>query len=160
MRKLLSVIALIAVIGTAWASDLPNVRILAVGGTIAGTAATSTQASYKAGQLGVDTLIAAVPEIKNVADVKGEQFLNIGSGNLTDDNILALAKRVNEVAADASTDAIVITHGTDTLEETAWFLNLTAKTTKPIVMVGAMRPATAISADGPANLLDACALRG
>ena len=155
MRKLLSVIALTAVIGTAWASDLPNVRILAVGGTIAGTAASSTQASYKAGQLGVETLIAAVPEIKNVADVKGEQFLNIGSGNLTDDNILALAKRVNEVAADASTDAIVITHGTDTLEETAWFLNLTAKTTKPIVMVGAMRPATAISADGPANLLDA-----
>lgn len=155
MRKLLSVIALTAVIGTAWASDLPNVRILAVGGTIAGTAASSTQASYKAGQLGVDTLIAAVPEIKNVADVKGEQFLNIGSGNLTDDNILALAKRVNEVVADASTNAIVITHGTDTLEETAWFLNLTAKTTKPIVMVVAMRPATAISADGLANLLDA-----
>lgn len=80
MRKLLSVIALTAVIGTAWASDLPNVRILAVGGTIAGTAASSTQASYKADQLGVDTLIAAVPEIKNVADVKGEQFLNIVNG--------------------------------------------------------------------------------
>lgn len=155
MRKLLSVIALMTVVGTAWASDLPNVRILAVGGTIAGTAASSTQSSYKAGQLGVDTLISAVPEIGKIADVKGEQFLNIGSGNLTDDDILALAKRVNEVAADASTDAIVITHGTDTLEETAWFLNLTAKTTKPIVMVGAMRPATAISADGPANLLDA-----
>lgn len=140
---------------TSYASELPSVKVLAVGGTIAGRAASSTQTSYKAGEIGVQTLLDSVPKLKEIANLSGEQVFNIGSGNLSDENLLTLAKRVNQVAKDSKVDAIVITHGTDTLEETAYFLNLTAKTDKPIVLVGSMRPATAISADGPANLLNA-----
>ena len=137
-------------------NNLPNVKILATGGTIAGSAESSTQTTgYQAGALGIDTLIEAVPQIKDYANVSGEQICKIDSKDMTNEIWLQLAKRVNELAADKNVSGIVITHGTDTLEETAYFLNLTAKTKKPIVLVGAMRPATAISADGPMNLLNA-----
>lgn len=144
---------------TSFAADLPEVKILATGGTIAGSAPSNTQMTgYTSGALGVDTLISAVPEIKNVAVVSGEQIANIGSENMTNDVWLKLAKRCNELLADPNIKGIVITHGTDTLEETAYFLNLTVKSEKPVVIVGAMRPATAISADGPVNLLNAVKL--
>ncbi|MCI4185457.1 asparaginase [Dickeya dianthicola] len=134
----------------------PNIVILATGGTIAGSAATSTQTTgYKAGALGVDTLINAVPEVKKLANVKGEQFANMASENMTGEVVLKLSQRVNALLARDDVDGVVITHGTDTLEESSYFLHLTVKSDKPVVFVAAMRPATAISADGPMNLLEA-----
>jgi len=140
---------------------LANVTILATGGTIAGTGATSTTTvGYTAATVGVARLIEAVPELKKVANVKGEQVFQIASENMNNDNWLKLAKRVNELLAQDDVDGIVITHGTDTIEETAYFLNLVVKSRKPVVIVGAMRPSTAISADGPVNLYNAVTLAG
>lgn len=135
---------------------LPNIKILATGGTIAGSAASTTDTTgYKAGALAVDILINAVPEMKAMANITGEQIANTGSPNINNEILLKLGKRVNELLASDDVDGIVITHGTDTLEETAYFLNLVVKSDKPVVVVGAMRPATAISADGPFNLYNA-----
>lgn len=136
--------------------NLPHIKILATGGTIAGSAKNAGQLTgYTAGALGVESLIAAVPELQTVADVSGEQLANIDSCNLTSALWFKLAERCNELMTDNSVDGIVITHGTDTLEETAYFLNLTVNGTKPVVLTGAMRPATALSADGPLDLLNA-----
>jgi L-asparaginase len=140
---------------------LANVMILATGGTIAGTGATSTTTvGYTAATVGVARLIEAVPELKAVANVKGEQVFQIASENMNNDYWLKLAKRVNELLKQDDVDGIVITHGTDTIEETAYFLNLVVKSRKPVVIVGAMRPSTAISADGPVNLYNAAILAG
>lgn len=140
-------------------SLLPRVHILAMGGTIAGVAPKADQMSdYKAGSLTVQTLINAVPELNNIAHVTGEQVAAIGSQNLNDCDIIKLAKRANEVLAEPDVVAVVVTHGTATLEESAYFLNLTVRSQKPVVVVGAQRPATAISADGPLNLLNAVRL--
>jgi L-asparaginase len=133
----------------------PNVVILATGGTIAGAAATGTQSGYKSGAVGIDTMIAGVPGITNLATIKGEQISNVGSQDMSFDILLKLVKRINELGAAKDVDGIVITHGTDTMEESAFFLNLTVKTDKPVVMVGSMRPSTAVSADGPLNLYNA-----
>ena len=141
------------------AGKLANVVILATGGTIAGTGATSTTTvGYTAATVGVQRLIEAVPELKKVANVKGEQVFQIASENMNNDYWLKLAKRVNELLRQDDVDGIVITHGTDTIEETAYFLNLVVKSRKPVVIVGAMRPSTAISADGPVNLYNAATL--
>jgi L-asparaginase/glutamin-(asparagin-)ase len=138
---------------------LANVMILATGGTIAGTGANSTTTvGYTAATVGVERLIAAVPELAKVASVKGEQVFQIASENMNNDYWLVLAKRVNVLLARADIDGIVITHGTDTLEETAYFLDLVVKSRKPVVLVGAMRPSTALSADGPINLYNAVLL--
>ncbi|MCC8170524.1 MAG: type II asparaginase [Parabacteroides sp.] len=142
------------------AYGLPRIRILATGGTIAGVGASSTGSAYKPGQLGVDQLLAAVPEIKEVAEVTGEQVFTIASQDMTVADWLQLARRVNELLARDDVDGIVLTHGTDTMEETAYFLNLTVKSDKPVVLTGAMRPATSLSADGPLNLFDAVVTAG
>ncbi|MDY7577838.1 type II asparaginase [Herbaspirillum sp. RTI4] len=148
-------------VSVAQAQKLPNVMILATGGTIAGTGATSTTTvGYTAAKIGVDALIEAVPELKKVANVRGEQVFQIASENMNNDYWLKLAKRVNVLLAQSDVDGIVITHGTDTIEETAYFLNLTVKSRKPVVIVGSMRPSTAISADGPINLYNAVLLAG
>jgi L-asparaginase len=137
---------------------LPSIVVLATGGTIAGAAGSEVQAGYTSGKVGVDQLIAAVPEVTKLARLRGEQVSNIGSQDMNDEVWLKLGRRVNELAAMPDVDGIVITHGTDTLEETAYFLNLIAKTKKPIVMTAAMRPATALSADGPLNFYNAVAV--
>lgn len=135
---------------------LPNIKILATGGTIAGSSESNTDVTgYKAGALGIDVLINAVPEMKKVADISGEQIANVGSPDIDNAVLLKLANRINELLSSDDVDGIVVTHGTDTLEETAYFLDLVVKSDKPVVVVGAMRPATAISADGSFNLYNA-----
>ncbi|WP_084011893.1 type II asparaginase [Paenibacillus kribbensis] len=142
-------------------NHLPNIKILATGGTIAGSSAVNTDTTdYKAGALGIETLIKAVPEMKSIANVSGEQVVNVGSPDINNDILLKLAKRTNELLARDDVDGVVITHGTDTLEETAYFLDLVVKSDKPVVVVGSMRPATAISADGPFNLYNAVKVAG
>jgi len=133
----------------------PNIVILATGGTIAGAAATGTQAGYTSGAVTIDAMIAAVPGIKDLANIKGEQVSNVGSQDMSFDIMLKVAKRINELMPNNDVDGFVITHGTDTMEETAFFLNLAVKGEKPVVMVGSMRPSTAVSADGPLNLYNA-----
>jgi L-asparaginase len=139
----------------ALASDLPNIVILATGGTIAGVGSSATDTQYSSGQVGIEQLVGAVPEIQRVADISGEQLVNIGSQDMNDEVWLKLAKRVNQLLQRDHVDGVVITHGTDTMEETAYFLNLTIKSDKPVVLVGSMRPSTAKSADGPLNLYNA-----
>jgi L-asparaginase len=134
----------------------PNIVILATGGTIAGSGE-ATGHGYTSGQFNVDDLIKAVPGLDKLATLRGEQIANIGSQDMNDLVWLKLANRANELLKQDDVDGIVITHGTDTMEETAYFLNLTIKSDKPVVLVGSMRPATAISADGPGNLWDAVA---
>jgi L-asparaginase len=135
-----------------------NIVILATGGTIAGAAATGTQSGYTSGAVTIDAMLGAVPGIDKLAKVKGEQIANVGSQDISFEILLKLAKRINELAQNSDVDGFVITHGTDTMEESAYFLNLTVKTTKPVVMVGSMRPSTAVSADGPLNLYNAVAV--
>lgn len=147
---------LLLVSGQAYA--LPKIKIVATGGTIAGAQADVKEAGYKAGTFRVEDLINAVPQLKTLADLSGEQIVNIGSQDMNNEVWLKLAKRVNELLKQADVDGIVITHGTDTLEETGYFLNLVVKSNKPVVLVGSMRPATAISADGPMNLYNAVAV--
>jgi L-asparaginase len=139
------------------AQNKPTVYILATGGTIAGKSSTAVTSAYHAGSLGVDQMLAAVPEIENLAEIKGEQIAQIGSQDMNNAIWMKLAKRINELFKNGDADAIVVTHGTDTQEETAYFLNLVVKSEKPVILVGSMRPATAISADGPRNIYNAVA---
>ncbi|HEX2341864.1 MAG TPA: asparaginase domain-containing protein, partial [Vicinamibacterales bacterium] len=139
-------------------ADRPTIVVLATGGTIAGAATTNVQAGYTSGQVGVEQLIAAVPEAKKIANLRGEQVSNIGSQDMNDEVWLKLANRVNELAVMPDVAGIVITHGTDTIEETAYFLNLVVKSRKPVVLTAAMRPSTALSADGPLNFFNAVAV--
>jgi len=136
-------------------AQLPRVIILATGGTIAGAGASADRAGYTAGKIPIDDLIGSIPSVKKIATISGEQVASVGSQDMTIDIWKKLAIRINEIVAKNEADGIVITHGTDTQEETAYFLDLVTTTEKPIVLTGSMRPATAISADGPKNLYDA-----
>ena len=138
--------------------ELPDVVILATGGTIAGSAESGTQAGYSSGQVGVEVLVNAVPDLKKLANITGEQIANVGSQNMSDVVWLKLADRINALLKSDDVDGVVITHGTDTMEETAYFLNLVVKSKKPVVLTGSMRPSTAMSADGPLNIYNAVAV--
>jgi L-asparaginase len=147
--------AIVALGVAAGAQTKPRVVIVATGGTIAGSAESTTAAGYKSGAVAVDVLIAAVPQMKAFADVRGVQVASIGSQDMNDEVWVKLATEVNRLAAQSDVDGIAITHGTDTMEETAYFLNLVVKTEKPVVMTGSMRPSTSLSADGPLNIYNA-----
>ena len=135
-----------------------RVRILATGGTIAGFGPSEADPAYKPGDLAIDALIRAVPRLGALARVSGEQVAQIGSQDMSDALWLRLAARVNALLAADEADAVVVTHGTDTMEETAYFLHLVVKSDRPVVLTGAMRPPTSLSADGPLNLYNAVAV--
>jgi L-asparaginase len=135
----------------------PRIRILATGGTIAG-AQTGAGRGYHAATLSIEALVAAVPQLAALARLDVEQVAAIGSQDMDEQVWLKLAQRAQAALDDPAVAGVVITHGTDTMEETAYFLNLVVRTEKPVVLVGAMRPATAISADGPMNLYNAIAV--
>ena len=153
MKKTLLAASLLSMAGFAAAASLPNIAVLATGGTIAGAGNSATGTAYTAGKVSVNHLVAAVPQLAEVANVTPVQVAQIGSQDMSDEVWLTLAKTINKDCG--KYDGFVITHGTDTMEETAYFLNLTAKCKKPIVMVGAMLPSTGLSADGPRNLYNA-----
>lgn len=130
----------------------PKIHILATGGTIAGVSASAVSTSYSAGRIDIDTLLATVPQVFELADISGEQFCSIGSQDMNEAIWLKLSSRINSLLSGEDCDGVLITHGTDTMEETAYFLNLTVHSEKPVILVGAMRSASAISEDGPANI--------
>ncbi len=157
-RSLAAALLGLALAASVHAQQKPQVLILATGGTIAGAGASAANsATYQAAKVPVDKLIAGIPEIAKLADVRGEQVFQIASESFTDEHLLTLGRRVAALAKQDNVDGIVITHGTDTLEETAFFLNLVVPTDKPVVVVGSMRPGTALSADGALNLYNAVA---
>ena len=136
---------------------MKRLLVLATGGTIAGAATDAVQLNYyEAGALGVDALVKAVPEVQSLAQLQLEQIANVDSADLQFVHWCSLVERIREAFADDPELAgVVITHGTNTLEETAWLLQLLIDDPRPVVLVGAMRPATALSADGPLNLFQA-----
>jgi L-asparaginase len=135
---------------------LPTVRIIATGGTIAGVQdAPGTLGGYRAGTRSVGEIVQSVPELVKYAQIETEQFSNVASTEIMPSQWIGLSKRINELLQRPDLDGVVVTHGTDRLEETAFFLYLTVKSDKPVVIVGSQRPATGISPDGPINLLSA-----
>jgi len=156
-RTVAALIILLTVLFGAQAQQKPTLYILATGGTIAGAGASEVGSAYTAGAVSVDQMLSAVPQIREIAEVKGEQVASIGSQDMNDQVWLTLARRVNELLSQPQVTGVVITHGTDTMEETAYFLNLTVKSEKPVILVGSMHPSTAISADGPRNIYNAVA---
>lgn len=139
-------------------NDLKNIFIIGTGGTISGSGESEIEAKYSPSKININEIIKSSPNITNIANVKSEQVFQEASQNFNHKHWIILAKKVNELLKKRSVDGIVITHGTDTLEETAYFLNLVINSKKPIVFVGSMRPSTALSADGPLNLYNAVAL--
>lgn len=139
-------------------TTLPRIRLLATGGTIAGAHVDDAGRGYHAAAFSIDALIAAVPQLAALAHLDVEPVAAIGSQDMNEAVWLKLAARTTAALAQPDIAGVVITHGTDTMEETAFFLNLVVHSAKPVVLVGAMRPATAISADGPMNLFNAVAV--
>jgi L-asparaginase len=155
MKRLFSILTLLILVVQVNAQQLPRVIILATGGTIAGAGASADRAGYTAGKIPIDDLIGSIPTVKKIATITGEQVASVGSQDMTIEIWKKLAIRANEIFAKNEADAIVVTHGTDTQEETAYFLDLVVPSGNPIVLTGSMRASTAISADGPKNLYDA-----
>ncbi len=137
---------------------MKNIAIIATGGTIAGTGAQGKTVSYVAGEMSVDTIIESIPMIQDVAHLSSHQICNVDSNEMGPNLWMELTNTINALVLDQNIDGIVVTHGTDLIEETAYFLNLTINTSKPVVLTGAMRPATATSADGPFNMYQAVCL--
>ena len=133
----------------------PRIVILATGGTIAGLGELGKDTGYQSGALPVEALLKGNPDLSKIADIKAIQVCNLNSDDITDRIWLELAGTITRLAQEGEADGFVVTHGTDTLEETAYFLNLTVKTDKPVVVTGAMRPATSNAPDGPRNLYQA-----
>lgn len=145
-------------LGAMQTSPLPRIRLLATGGTIAGAQTQGDGRGYTAGAFSIAALVAAVPQLAALAQLEVEPVASLGSQDMNEAVWRQLAARAQAAADDPAVAGVVITHGTDTMEETGYFLNLVVRTAKPVVLVGAMRPATAISADGPMNLYNAVAV--
>lgn len=139
-------------------NDMKTVAIVATGGTIAGTGQQGKTVAYHAGEMDVNEVIASIPSLKDVAHIESYQLMNVDSNEMGPERWIQLSHKINEIVLDDHIDGVVVTHGTDTLDETAYFLTLTLHTDKPVVLTGAMRPATATSADGPFNLYQAVCL--
>lgn len=139
---------------------LPNIVLLATGGTIAGSGENHRTTNYEPGTLDFQSLLDSVPHLERIANTAGIQVSNLCSADITQEHWLTLAFLINKLAERDDVHGFVITHGTDTLDETSYFLNLTVKTEKPVIITGSMRPATALSADGPLNLFQSIALAG
>ena len=153
MKNLTAAILLLTTCLSGVAQKLPTVAVLSTGGTIAGKQ-DPVKGGYVVALSGED-LVSAVPSIKKIAQIQVEQISNIGSYDMTPKIWVRLAGRVNELLAKPEVAGIVVTHGTDTLEETAYFLDLTTISMKPVILVGAQRPASDPDSDGPRNLVDA-----
>ncbi len=139
----------------------PRLALIGTGGTIAGVAtepARAGAAGYRSAVVSVGDLVHAVPGLNRLADLRAEQIFQIDSADFSDERLLQLARRVAALCARDDVDGVVVTHGTDTLEESAYFLHLTVRSSRPIVLTGAMRPGDALAADGPANLRQAVAV--
>lgn len=154
MKKLLLFLTALVLIAKVNA-QLPRVIILGTGGTIAGAGASADRAAYTAGKIPIEDLIGAIPTVKKIANISGEQISSVGSQDMTIDIWKKLAVRINQIIKNKEADGIVVTHGTDTQEETAYFLDLVIPSDMPVVLTGSMRSSTSISADGPKNLYDA-----
>ncbi len=135
-----------------------TIALIATGGTIAGSGKIGKSAHYKAGTLPVDSILESIPQIRDLANLKMVNICSKDSNDITYQDILEIKKQIEALEKDPQIDGFVITHGTDTLEETAFFLNLILNVHKPVIITGAMRPATATSADGPMNLYQSVAL--
>jgi L-asparaginase type II len=155
MKYLIYSLIFLFVSASTVAKDLPHVVILATGGTIAGAGDSATKSSYQAAKLPIDDVLNSVPQIHQLAEISGEQVAQIGSQAMSNDVWLKLASRVDYHLRDSNVAGIVITHGTDTMEETAYFLSLVVASSKPVVLVGSMRPSTSLSPDGARNLYNA-----
>lgn len=132
-----------------------RIVVLATGGTIAGVGEAGKDTGYVSGQISGEALVASVPELAEYADVVAEQVCNVNSDDITDKIWIALSRRIAELQEDDAVDGIVVTHGTDTMDETAYFVSLTVKCEKAVIFTGSMKPATAKNPDGPSNLLGA-----
>jgi len=130
----------------------PNIHVIGTGGTIAGVGSSATSTTYTPGKIDASDLLLAVEGLDRIARVSAETLFSTGSEDLGPREWLVLAQRVRTLAGRPDVDGIVVTHGTDTLEEAAFFLDLISRTDKPVVMTAAMRASTALSADGPANI--------
>ncbi|MFM0056063.1 asparaginase [Paraburkholderia phytofirmans] len=136
-----------------------NIVVIGTGGTIAGQGKASVNTStYMCSVLGIDEILGSIPHASELANLRAEQLLQTGSENFNNAHLLAIGNRVAELLARNDVDGVVITHGTDTIEETAYFLHLTLKSAKPVVVVGSMRPPSAMSSDAALNLYDALAV--
>ncbi len=159
LQKLLVFLAAFLLLSNqSFAAKKPNIMVIATGGTIAGTASTADQSQYSPAQLLIKKILASVTGVSEIANIDSMQFSQISSQDMNDRLWLNLSRTVNELLDKSSVDGIVITHGSDTMEETAYFLNLTVKSKKPVILVGSMRPASSLSADGPLNLYNAIAV--
>src|SRR4051812_44461919 len=142
MKRFIQLVFFSIITSGVFAQNLPRIIILATGGTIAGAGASADRAGYTAGKIPIEDLIGGIPTVKKVANITGEQVASVGSQDMTIDIWKKLAIRANEIFKNNEADGIVVTHGTDTQEETAYFLDLVISSDKPVVLTGSMRPAT------------------